>query len=145
MEFIDDGSRFWLIEVNPLPDISHKESFLGVAASYWGIDFDAMISLVLLHAVEEYAAEPEHAARFAPERVAPLRDFVAPGLRALAEFGAAPVVAANNGKNAKNGKSAKPAAARNGQRERNGARTGGGERVPANQIAAPANAGVRGR
>jgi hypothetical protein len=145
MEFIDDGSKFWLIEVNPLPDISAKESFLAVAAGYWGIDFETMISLVLLNAVEEYATEPEHGARFAADRVAPLREFVAPGLQALAEFGGLPVLPAKNGKNGKNG--------RNGgnggklaKSERNGSRAAVRERVPATHHAAvPANAGARGR
>lgn len=83
MEFIDDGQRFWLIEVNPLPDISATESFLGVGASWWGIDFRTMISLVLWSAIEEYRRDPRHAERFAEERIAPLRRFVEPGLKAL--------------------------------------------------------------
>jgi len=83
MEFIDDGQRFWLIEVNPLPDISATESFLGLAASWWGLDFQTMISLVLWHAVEEYGRDPRFAERFAEERIAPLRRFVTPGLKAL--------------------------------------------------------------
>jgi hypothetical protein len=84
MEFIDDGSRFWLIEVNPLPDISATESFLAVGCSWWGIDFATMINLVLWNAIEDHRLQPEHAKRFSPERIEPLRRAVEPGLRALA-------------------------------------------------------------
>jgi D-alanine-D-alanine ligase len=83
MEFIDDGQRFWLIEVNPLPDISATESFLALGASWWGIDFQTMIGLVLWNAVEEYRRDPRYADRFTEERIAPLRRFVDPGQRAL--------------------------------------------------------------
>jgi D-alanine-D-alanine ligase len=147
MEFIDDGSRFWLIEVNPLPDISAQESFLAVAAGYWGIDFDTMISLVLLNAVDEYAADPEHAARFTADRVSPLREFVAPGLRALAEFGAPPAFPARNGRNGKNGKSGRNGKnGQPGQSERHGSRAAVRAQMPATHHAgAPANAGARGR
>jgi D-alanine-D-alanine ligase len=83
MEFIDDGRRFWLIEMNPLPDISATESFLAIAASSWGIDFDHMISLVLWNAVEDYRRQPGFAACFSDARIAPLRRFIEPGLAAL--------------------------------------------------------------
>ncbi len=130
MEFIDDGKQFWLIEANPLPDISAKESFLAVAAGYWGIDFDTMISLVLWHAVEEYRAEPEHAARFQESRTAALRNFVTPGLAALAAHDAlAPAMAGSAA--AANGNGAGRAKSRT-NRNGSGART----------QAALANAGV---
>jgi D-alanine-D-alanine ligase len=88
MEFIDDGSRFWLIEANPLPDISATESFLAVGCSWWGIDFPTMINLVLWNAVEDYRHQPEHAERFSPERIERLRQAVEPGLRILSEHDA---------------------------------------------------------
>lgn len=143
MEFIDDGRRFWLIEVNPLPDISAKESFLSVAASYWGIDFNTMISLVLWNAVEEYAAKPEFAERFANERVASLREFVAPGLAAIESFGVAPVLAKKRSAPARagNGKNGNGSAGKNG---RTGVRAH--DDAPVTQHArTTANAGARGR
>ncbi len=93
MEFIDDGRRFWLIEVNPLPDISAKESFLALGASWWNIDFNTMICLVLWSAVEEYRRRSEFADRFCDERVSPLRRFVEPGLRALGAHADGPTIA----------------------------------------------------
>lgn len=107
MEFIDDGRSFWLIEVNPLPDISASESFLAVGAGFWGIDFPAVINLVLWSAVEEYRARPEFAERFAPERVEPLRHAVEPGLEALEAHDAHPVHAMNGGARHANGRNGK--------------------------------------
>jgi D-alanine-D-alanine ligase len=143
MEFIDDGRRFWLIEVNPLPDISAKESFLAVAANYWGIDFNTMISLVLWNAVEEYAAKPEHAERFTSERVASLRQFVAPGLAAIESFGVAPVLAKKRSAPARagNGRNGNGSAGKDG---RTGVRAH--DDAPVTQHArTTANAGARGR
>lgn len=116
MEFIDDGQRFWLIEVNPLPDISATESFLALGCSWWGIDFATMINLVLWNAVEDYRLRPEHAARFAPERVEPLQRFIEPALALLAahDADAGPALAASavqigsgNGKAVRNGENGK--------------------------------------
>jgi hypothetical protein len=88
MEFIDDGNRFWLIEANPLPDISATESFLSVGCSWWGIDFATMINLVLWNAVEDYRHQSEHAERFSLQRIEPLRQAVEPGLKALSDHDA---------------------------------------------------------
>jgi D-alanine-D-alanine ligase len=119
MEFIDDGRRFWLIEVNPLPDISATESFLAVGAGFWGIDFPTMINLVLWSAVEEYRRRPEHAERFAEHRIAPLRRCLEPGLAALAAHPESwgPVLAA--------GRRARAAAAGAASGGRNGHRAAG--------------------